>query len=770
MKMTLVRHLLSECLVIASTLLSAAGEERFGFRGPEIFPIDSQITLLNCADLDGDGRQDLIVANNSRSKINLLINQTGRPAPPLERAAKPRQELNQLPADARFRIDAIASEKRIAGMVVADLNSDGRPDIAYYGEPKELVLQYNQGTNGWSAAKRWPISDGHLHSSALISGDLNGDGLTDLLLLGSEGHLYWLSQNAGHLMEEPERIPYSGTVKGIQLLDVNGDGREDLVLVNWDSANPVRVRLQNEAGQLGPELHFTMPPIRSLWGADLDGDHQAELITIAQQSGRAQISQFQSKPAELLFGNLHQGPFEVLPLPKSDKEVRGWTWADLNRDQLPDLLVAEPDRGLLTVYYQKPQGGLTVAKSFATLTGVSEIAVADWDGDGRPEIFLLSREERQLGITQLDSNGRLPFPKSLPLDGNPLVMAVGELKPKAPPMLAVIVDREGKRELLTRSATGTGQTQKLSENFKSNPLRLTIFDATQDGLPDLIVLIEFEKIKTLIQRGDPPFEEQDLAAPGGGADQPWLSQADVDGDGKPELLLAQKHFVRAVVLKPEDGSQGKTTNWTFVVKEQINGAGSSSRITAAAALPRPDRAVPSIFLLDAAQKALSLSERDDSGVWRVVRNVPLPVSAFNRIEAIGLGSATPNSLLFFSLNAIAWMGFHGDKWELVELDDYETPVKDGFLNDVVAGDLDQDRRNDLVFLETAKNYVDIVRFDVRKQLVPGDRWQVFEERTFRNRRNEFPEPREALVADLTGDGKNDLVVLVHDRILVYPQD
>jgi hypothetical protein len=34
----------------------------------------------------------------------------------------------------------------------------------------------------------------------------------------------------------------------------------------------------------------------------------------------------------------------------------------------------------------------------------------------------------------------------------------------------------------------------------------------------------------------------------------------------------------------------------------------------------------------------------------------------------------------------------------------------------------------------------------------------------------MPEPREALVSDVTGDGKNDLVVVVHDRILVYPQE
>src|SRR5690349_11235514 len=49
----------------------------FGFTGPEIFPIDAQISQLRVADLDGDGLNDVIIVNNSRSKINLLYNQTG---------------------------------------------------------------------------------------------------------------------------------------------------------------------------------------------------------------------------------------------------------------------------------------------------------------------------------------------------------------------------------------------------------------------------------------------------------------------------------------------------------------------------------------------------------------------------------------------------------------------------------------------------------------------------------------------------------------------
>jgi len=755
---------------VATAAASQAGSvtNRFGFTGPEIFPIDPQITQLRAADLDGDELEDLIVVNNARSKINLLYNQTGK-TNLLVAKGPAKREMNELPPDARFRIDSIASEKRISSLEVADLNGDGRADIAYYGEPKELVVQYNQGTNGWGAPRRWPLDEGLLDPNALVHGDLNGDKRTDLLLL-AENYIYFLVQNADHTLAEPEKIPYSQKVKSVQVLDINGDGREDLLLVNWDSPDPFRFRLQNESGQLGPEIHFSMPPVRSYWADDLDGDGKTEIIAVAQKSGRAQISNFAIKPAEPLSGDFKQGQFQVIPLNKTSKARRGVAWADINRDRLPDLLVAEADSGQLTVLFQNSDGTLAAPKTFATLTGVSEIAVADWDDDPAADIFLLSADERQVGVTHLDDKGRVPFPQIIPTEGRPLAMAVGPLQPKARPSLALILDQDGKRELQIRSADGKITSQKLADSFKSNPTTLAFHDVNQDGLNDLVVLIPYEKIKVLLQAADKPFDEQDVAPPGGTAEQPWMSAADVDGDGKPELLLAQKNFLRAVVLHADTNRASDKQSFSFRVKEQINGVAGNSRIVGAAALLNGTNRIASIFLLDAERKSLTLCERDAAGVWQVARNLPLPVSDFSGLEPLALGGPSPNSIGFLSLNAVAWMALRGDVWEFTELDGYETSIKDGFLNDVVSGDLNNDGRKDLVFLETGRNHLDIVTFELPHHLVPANRWQVFEERTFRGRRSEMPEPREALVTDVTGDGRNDLVVLVHDRILVYPQE
>jgi hypothetical protein len=763
--------------MMASAWGADLGTNRFGFTGPEIFPIDSQISQLHVADLDGDGLNDIIVVNNARSRINLLYNQTGKTN--LTQKPKPegRRDINELPPDARFRVESIASEKRIFSLAVADLNGDGKPDLAYYGDPRELIVLYNQGTNTWSAPKRWAIDDGQLSQNALCTGDLNGNGRTDLVLLG-ENCVYLMSQKADHTLGEPQKIPISGSVKSVQCVDIDGDGRSDLLLVNWEDKNPFRFRLQKPDGSLGPEIYFPMTPVRSYWADSLEANKKTQVITIAQNSGRAQVSEFVLKPAETLSGSFRQGQLQVWPLTKTDRARRGLLWADVNGDGLTDLLVAEPESGQISIYYQEKDGSLAAPKTFPTLAGVSDLAAAEWNGDGKAEIFLLSADEHQIGVTRLDEKQRLPFPTLLPVEGKPLAMAVGRLETNARPILAVIVeqegkgDQEGRRLLVTRSADGKSRTQKLSKEFKANPTTMAFLDADQDGLMDIVILMPYEKVKVLRQVAGKDFQELDVDPPGGARElsQPWLSTADIDGDGKPELLLTQKNFLRAVVLQREAPLQTTTnmSGWVFTVKEQINGAGSNSRLAGATAIANGTNRVPSLFLLDVERKALTLCERDSVGVWQVVRNVSLPVSDFNRLESINLGGT--NAVTFLGLNAVACLPLGGQTWELTELDGYETPIQDGHLTDVVTGDLDNDGRKDLVFLETARNYLDLVIFDAKHKLVPANRWQVFEERTFRGRRADFAEPREAVVDDVTGDHKNDLIILVHDRVLVYPQE
>lgn len=722
--------------------------ERFGFTGPEIFPIEQQVESLRAADLNGDGLTDLVVANNRRSKITILYNRTGGKITP-----KATREVNELPPDARFRIDSIAAERRIAALDVADLNGDGRPDIAYFGEPKELLVRFNEKA-GWSEAKRWTLEDGKAGSNSLVTGDLDGDGHTDLLALGESG-IYMLRQEPKGLAK-PKLIPFSGAVRAFQVVDLNGDKRNDLLLIDWESPNPFRFRLQDAQSGMGPEMHFRLPSMRSFWAEDLDGDQRAEVITIARQSGRAQVHHLARRAPEVLAGTLKRGQLQIMPLRRTDKEKRGVVWADVDGDGRADLLTAQPESSELTIRLQKDDGTLGTGQTFPSLSGISVVRATDWDGDGRPEIFVLSEDEKQVGVTQLTKNGRLPFPKVLAVDGRPLAMAAGELSAKARPVLALVLDRDGKRFLHIHKADGEAHSQELDKKFKANPAVLAFHDADQDGQMDLLVMAAYEKVKVLRQRKGNDFEEIDLAPPGGAIEKPAHIAADVDGDGKLELLLARRNFLRAATMV----SNKPRGDWSFRVKEQINGTTGTSRITGAVQLG------DALVLLDAARKELTLCERDDTNVWQASQSLRLPVADFKTMTPLALGSTKANGVALTNENVAAWLVFGGTTWELKTLDSYESPIKEGVLQDVVCGDLSGNGRKDLIFFETKEHHIDLVAFDAPGRLLPGNRWRVFEQRTFRNARG-GEEPREGLVADFNGDKKKDLAVLVHDRVLLY---
>ena len=74
--------------------------------------------------------------------------------------------------------------------------------------------------------------------------------------------------------------------------------------------------------------------------------------------------------------------------------------------------MAEPESGQISVYLQQPDGSLAPPETFPTLAGVSQLAVADWNGDGHPEIFLLSQTERAVGVTHVrPRTGGCRFPR-----------------------------------------------------------------------------------------------------------------------------------------------------------------------------------------------------------------------------------------------------------------------------------------------------------------------------------------------------------------------
>ena len=64
----------------------------------------------------------------------------------------------------------------------------------------------------------------------------------------------------------------------------------------------------------------------------------------------------------------------------------------------------------MTLWLQRADGSLGAPRNFPSLTGVADLVVADWNGDGRPELFPAQRRRTADRHHLARRHGALSFP------------------------------------------------------------------------------------------------------------------------------------------------------------------------------------------------------------------------------------------------------------------------------------------------------------------------------------------------------------------------
>ena len=761
----------------------------YGFGPMEILKLEWKAGLPIVADVNGDGLNDLVVTNNPKARIDLLLQRSNfRPGEDIAVDILDEDVNDLFGRERTWRFKRFSYDLDVAAtsLVVADLNGDGLDDLAFHAKDALRVALQEKPPAGpaapgegprlpaWLPARKIDIRGGLSVSGALAAGDLNGDARTDLALLAGDGLFVLLQEADGALARPVKYHGGGGRPKRLYVADVDGDRRKDLVVLTGDKEFPVRVRYQSDRGRLGPELRYRLPDPRALELVRLSEATRNCFASVSQQSGRVRLSALTAEGEQAGF------PVLAYPLPVTESaDKRDIVAGDVDGDGLVDVVASDPGKAEFLLFRADAKAGLLAPKRFPGLSDMRRLAAGDLDGDGRDEIVALSVKEKIIAVSRL-TGGRLSFPESVTVVGQPQAMELADVNGDGRSDLVYVSKELAKKDTYTlRTVFAVGRDdatpgpELVLKQLSDAPMDLRIADVDGDDRVDVMVLRPFGAGLLLVRQSGPgEFTEVTGANVHAGlvanVHPATLSLAPLGPKGSTAVLLTKKDFARAVVFDAQTG-------WRVV--DQYGAPNERSSLAGAVACRLGAGPTPAIVTYDTAGGKLGILTRQADGTYQTEREVIVGAVSVRKILYGNFGGHSPMSILVCGAKKLVLVPVAGRRHVLRKLASFAPTIKGMRYGALAVADVNDDGLVEVVLCDQGRHHVEILSFDAAGQLVSASRFKVFEQPRREAQSSygqgsghEAGQPRAVRLADVTGDGKTDLILRVHDRIVVYPQD
>lgn len=503
-------------------------------------------SIPKVGDLSGDGASDLVVVNRQGEILfrRGRINQPGTFEPPVI--------VNPDPAYAARDV-TILKTKSGPRLVAVDAK---QPALSFYTPTPQ---------GGFARSFDLPVPDAL--PVRVTAADLNGDKLDDLVVTGGVSNqvLIYFQSSIGDFGLLPDaEIPLGNGPSDIAVADVNGDLSPDIIATN-KAPGDIGILLNQRDGSFAPEVHYRTGT--GLYGLDsLEGNLvvRSSLETAGVVAGPfvagdpvdAAVVNTGSDTISLLRGTGSGGFYDVESSQMFNAGLHPTTAVTGrfdSRSPYPEIAVLDEGSDQIAVYSSDGAGGFN--KTFTASAGNSptDLSAFDINGDGNLDL-LVGNEFGDVLI--LLGNGDGTFQPYRRADLN-TALAVADLNGDGQNDF-VFTDQAQDRVSIQYGSAGPSVFQDRTNGLLA-PGAVVLADLNGDGKKDLVVANSGgNNVLVYPGLGDGEFGSPLNGTQGffAGTDPAGITVADVNGDGRPDLVVANKgsNDVSVLLNQPQGNS------------------------------------------------------------------------------------------------------------------------------------------------------------------------------------------------------------------------
>lgn len=707
----------------------------FGFGPMEAYKFEDGASLLRVLDINGDGRADVIFANNKASRLEVLIRK-----PPTKEATDMLTAIDERFLNAGFVVD-----QKIIALEIADMDGDGKPDILMLGKEEGLELRMQSGAGEFKTAQKIYLAK--LAGLAKMQvHDLNSDRRPDIIICReSSAEILW--NDAKTTFTSRAEIPFgSSQGKGVDVADFNGDGQADLLLYFSEMAVPLRFRPGIGKGRFGLESLMPMVAANDIHKLELAGQKTVEIGCIPKAGRVFRGYRIAAKTTENFLEQDEVMPQRIALQGLGVKYAPAWVIADFNQDGLDDFCVAAPESSQIHIYFGTAQGLNPDPRAINSLSGITMMSLTKDQG-----ILVFSPSEKTVALHEKPLTDQ--FPRRL-------------TAPAKTVLAAALPWKNGYLCLARAETTGTmnmsmhdlaqntdHQQEPMQLEMLNDPESVRIFELGAPNHWGMLCSIPYQPSEFFVCRDGAvakitPGAFNALAQP-----MPAAAFTVPQTSDGCRILVAQNQVVREYHWKDS----------AYEVVRQFNSGNENAQ------------AIASIdFKFGKTEGVLMFEQTGGNLIWQSAEDRPAekrvhlacPIPALRGLAQLQAKKAPPTLLLIGNAELFLLRN-DATAYTTEAFGEYASRQDKPTLRFFRTVQVGKNNRPMVAIIDDQNRAIELISRQ-------NDGWQreavfeVFRGVQFDNQPMKKGEPRDVASGDINGDGAHDLAVLVHNKLLIYP--